>query len=91
MNRRQKRALAKRIKGYKGLLSEASEKAMKQFEEMMQEKWRAETQVLNGEEPADAAKLDDILNQTEQKQEENQTKNAEEDEDGTNRNDKISK
>lgn len=80
MNRRQKRALAKRIKGYKGLLSEASEKAMKQFEEMMQEKWRAETQVLNGEEPANAAFSNKVIedNETiEGKEIRSETKNAE--------------
>ena len=80
MNRRQKLALAKRIKGYKGLLSEASEKAMKQFEEMMQEKWKAETQVLNGEESANAAFSNKVIedNETiEGKEIRSETKNAE--------------
>lgn len=86
MNRRQKRALAKRIKGYKGLLSEASEKAMKQFEEMMQEKWRAETQVLNGEEPANAAFSNKAIENNEiieGKEVRSETKNAEGEENGT--------
>lgn len=84
MNRRQKRALAKRIKGYKELLSEASEKAMKQFEEMMQEKWKAETQVLNGEESANAASLNRDNIQQKEKSQEDEAKNAEEDENETN-------
>lgn len=80
MNRRQKRALAKRIRGYKGLLNEASAKTIKQFEEMMRERWNAETQVLDGQGPANAAFSNKVIEDNEAiegKENRSETKNAE--------------
>ena len=39
MNRRQRRALAKRFPGYKKLLNEAKEKTFEQFKEMLEKSW----------------------------------------------------
>ena len=43
MNRRQRRALTRKIPGYKKLLNEAKEKAFDQFKEMMEKKWAGTT------------------------------------------------
>lgn len=80
MNRRQKRNLARRIKGYKGILSEASQKAIEEFEEMMQKRWDAETQVQSSEQPVVAAKLNEVIEDDkikEGKNISNETRNAE--------------
>ena len=84
MNRKQRRALAKLIPGYKNLLKEAKEKSIKQFEEMMQKRW-TEQELADGYIPADAA-LSNEGKETEGKNKEeslsNETKNTKENEDG---------
>lgn len=87
MNRRQKRAIARRIPGYKGLLKEAAEKSIKEFEEMLQKKWIAETQVLNGEEPTNAASLNESIEKEDKNKEKNlpnEAENTRKNNDGTN-------
>lgn len=76
MNRRQKRALAKLIPGYKKLLKEAKEKLIKQFEEMMQKRW-TEQELADGYIPADAASLNESIEKEGKKKEENLSNGAE--------------
>ena len=42
MNRRQKRALARKIPGYKDLLKEAAASSFNEFEEMLKKSWEKE-------------------------------------------------
>ena len=86
MNRRQKRALARSIPGYKKLLKEAKEKSIKQFEEMMQKRW-AEQGLADGYIPADVASLNESIEKEEKNKEENLSNGAKitkENNDGTN-------
>lgn len=76
MNRRQKRALAKLIPGYKKLLKEAKEETIKQFEEMMQKRWM-EQELADGYIPADAASLNESIEKEGKKKEENLSNGAE--------------
>ena len=76
MNRRQKRALAKLIPGYKKLLKEAKEKSIKQFEEMMQKRL-TEQELADGNIPADAASLNESIEKEGKKKEENLSNGAE--------------
>lgn len=76
MNRRQKRALAKLIPGYKKLLKEAKEKSIKQFEEMMQKRW-TEQELADGYISADAASLNESIEKEGKKKEENLSNGAE--------------
>lgn len=84
MNRRQKRALAKLIPGYKKLLKEAKEKSIKQFEEMMQKRW-TEQELADGYISADAAFSNEGKEIEGKNKEEvlpDETKNTKENEDG---------
>lgn len=87
MNRRQKRALARKIPGYKGLLKDAAKKSIEELEEMLQKRWEAETQVLNGEEPVNAASLNESIEKEGKDKREklsNETESAEKNNNGTN-------
>lgn len=75
MNRRQRRALAKKIPGYKKLLNEAKEKTFDQFKEMLEKKW-AETAGMNGEVPVTPL-LNETIGEETNKEFSSEAKNAE--------------
>lgn len=84
MNRKQKRTLAKLIPGYRKLLKEATEKSIKQFEEMMQKRW-TEQELADGYIPADAAFSNEgkeIEGKNNKESLPNETKNTKENENG---------
>ena len=86
MNRRQKRALAKLIPGYKKLLKEAKEETIKQFEEMMQKRW-TEQELADGYIPTNAASLNESIEKEDKNKEKNlpnEAENTRENNDGTN-------
>lgn len=75
MNRRQRRALAKRLPGYKKILQEAKDMTFEEFRKMLEKQWAETT---DGEciTPADAAFLNNDNIEEEKKASENETKNA---------------
>lgn len=75
MNRRQRRALTRKIPGYKKFLNEAKEKAFDQFKEMMEKKW-AETTGTEHQVPVTPHFNKTIEEETE-KEKLNEAKNAE--------------
>lgn len=75
MNRRQRRALAKRLPGYKKILQEAKDMTFEEFRKMLEKQW-AETTDSERITPADAAFLSNDSIEEEKKTSENETKNA---------------
>ena len=82
MNRRQRRALAKRFPRYKKLLNEAKEKTFDQFKEMLEKRW-AETAGLDGQVPA-TPHLNETIEEEIKKESSSEAKNAEEEQNEAN-------
>ena len=89
MNRRQRRAIAKKFPGYKKLLNEAKDKTFEEFQEMIKKRWAAlgitdgEGAIdMNSHIPANAAFSSEDNKIQEKTPSKNETKNANGEENG---------